>query len=52
VIDRELPIGDAENAFNADGTLAEHDQAIALGEILAELRGESLTRDQARSLAA
>jgi chromate reductase len=52
VIDRELQIGDAENAFNPDGTLAEFDQAVALGEILAELRGESLARDEARDVAA
>jgi chromate reductase len=40
VIDRELPVPDAENAFAADGALAEHDQALALGEILAELLAE------------
>ena len=44
VIDRELPIGEAEDAFNADGTLAEHDQAVQLGEILAELQAEVTPR--------
>jgi chromate reductase len=44
VIDRELPVSDAENAFNPDGTLAEHDQMLALGEILAELLGETEAR--------
>ena len=40
VIDRELPVADAEHAFNPDGTLAEHDQTLALAEILAELLAE------------
>lgn len=40
VIDRELPIGESESAFLRDGTLAEHDQTLALGEILAELLSE------------
>jgi chromate reductase len=44
VIERELPIGEAEDAFNADGTLAEHDQAVQLGEILAELQAEVTPR--------
>lgn len=44
VIDRELPIGDAATAFAPDGTLAEHDQELALGEILAELLAESDVR--------
>jgi chromate reductase len=41
VIDRELPIGDADTAFAPDGALAEHDQELALGEILAELLAET-----------
>ena len=41
VIDRELPVADVENAFAADGTLAEHDQELALGEILAELLAQA-----------
>jgi chromate reductase len=41
VIDRELPVADVENAFAADGTLAEHDQELALSEILAELLAET-----------
>jgi len=44
VIDRELPIADAENAFGPDGALAEHDQTLALGEILAELLAEARPR--------
>jgi chromate reductase, NAD(P)H dehydrogenase (quinone) len=44
VIDRELPVPDAENAFASDGTLAEHDQTLALGEILAELLAETRAR--------
>jgi len=40
VIDRELPIGMADSAFNEDGTLADEDQALALAGILAELHGE------------
>jgi chromate reductase len=45
VIDRELPVADAENAFAADGALAEHDQSLALGEILAELLAEARPRE-------
>jgi chromate reductase len=37
VVDRELPVADAENAFAADGALAERDQELVLGEILVEL---------------
>ncbi len=44
VIDRELPVADAENAFAADGSLAEHEQTLALGEILAELLAEARVR--------
>jgi chromate reductase len=44
VIDRELPVADAENAFDLDGTLAEHDQTLALFEILAELLAETSLR--------
>jgi chromate reductase len=38
VIDRELPVGLADDAFDGDG-LADADQALALGGILAELVG-------------
>jgi chromate reductase len=44
VIDSELPVADSENAFNPDGTLAEPDQTLALGEILAELLAETGAR--------
>jgi chromate reductase, NAD(P)H dehydrogenase (quinone) len=44
VIDRELPIGDAGHAFNPDGTLAERDQVLLLGEILGELLAETAAR--------
>jgi chromate reductase len=44
VIDRELPIGEADGAFTADGRLGEHDQELALGEILAELLAEADAR--------
>jgi chromate reductase len=37
VVDRELPVADAENAFAADGALAERDEELVLGEILVEL---------------
>jgi chromate reductase len=40
VIDRELPIAIADEAFSADGSLAEQDQTLELGGILAELLGE------------
>jgi chromate reductase len=44
VIDRELPVPDAENAFAPQDTLAERDQTLALGEILAELLAETAAR--------
>jgi chromate reductase, NAD(P)H dehydrogenase (quinone) len=44
VIDRELPVADVENAFDVDGTLAEHDQELALSEILAELLAQTDAR--------
>jgi chromate reductase len=47
VIDRELPVPDAENAFATDGALAEHEQTLALGEILAELLDEARRRSAA-----
>ena len=40
VIDRELPVGVADDAFGPDGSLADPDLALALGGILAELAGE------------
>jgi chromate reductase len=40
VIDRELPIAMADEAFSADGSLAEQDQTLELGGILAELVAE------------
>jgi chromate reductase len=45
VIDSELPVPDAEAAFANDGALAEHDQSLALGEILAELLAEARQRE-------
>ncbi|HST32235.1 MAG TPA: NAD(P)H-dependent oxidoreductase [Solirubrobacteraceae bacterium] len=47
VIDRELPVPGAENAFAPDGKLAEHEQTLALGEILAELLEEARRRSAA-----
>ncbi|HEV7530015.1 MAG TPA: NAD(P)H-dependent oxidoreductase [Solirubrobacteraceae bacterium] len=44
VIDRELPVADVENAFAADARLAEHDQELALSEILAELLAQTNPR--------
>jgi chromate reductase len=44
VIDRELPVPDAANAFAPGGELAEHEQTLALGEILAELLDQARRR--------
>jgi chromate reductase len=44
VIDRELPVADAANAFNSDGTLVEHDLVLALGDILGELQADVAAR--------
>jgi chromate reductase len=41
VLDRELPVGEADEAFKDDGTLVEHDQELALAEIVAELIAEA-----------
>jgi chromate reductase len=49
VIDVELPVADAENAFEPGGTLAEHDQALALGELLTQLLEETRPRELAEA---
>jgi chromate reductase len=49
VIDRELPVPDAESAFTADGALADDDQAIALDGILAELLAQASERVAAQA---
>ena len=41
VIDRELPIGMADDAFAADGTLLDDDISLNLAGILAELHAET-----------
>ncbi len=40
VIDRELPVAMADEAFTPDGSLVDDDLSLALGGILAELAGE------------
>jgi chromate reductase len=40
VVDRELPVGLADDAFELDGSLADPDLSLALAGILAELAGE------------
>ncbi len=44
VTDRELPVPDAESAFADDGSLADRDLELTLGEIVAELLGETRAR--------
>jgi len=41
VIDRDLPVAGADEAFNADGTLVEHDQALELDGILVDLLAQA-----------
>ena len=41
VIDRELPIGMADDAFATDGTLLDEDLSLTLAGILAELQAET-----------
>jgi chromate reductase len=41
VVDRELPIGLADDAFTEDGGLADPDLELALADLLAELVGEA-----------
>ena len=41
VLDRELPIGMADDAFNPDGTLLDEDLSLTLAGILAELHAEA-----------
>ena len=40
VIDRELPVGLADDAFTAEGRLADEDQELVLADLLTELAGE------------
>ena len=40
VIDRELPVGLAADAFTDDARLADHDLELTLADLLAELQGE------------
>jgi chromate reductase len=40
VIDRELPVGQAADAFADDGRLADHDLELTLADVLAELAAE------------
>jgi chromate reductase len=52
VIDRELPVGKAASAFDADGALVDEDLEALLGEILAELRASVEARREALAAAA
>src|SRR5262245_51104819 len=52
VIDRELPVPDAENAFDTRGMLADQEQSLVLGEILAELVAEARPPQVVPALAA
>jgi len=40
VVDRELPVAMAADAFTEDGRLADHDLELSLADLLAELQGE------------
>jgi chromate reductase len=40
VVDRELPVGQAEDAFDEHGRLADDDLELTLADLLAELAGE------------
>jgi chromate reductase, NAD(P)H dehydrogenase (quinone) len=40
VVDRELPVGLADDAFTEEGRLADDDLELALADLLGELRGE------------
>jgi chromate reductase len=40
VVDRELPVGLADDAFAADGRLADPELELVLADLLAELQGE------------
>ena len=41
MIDRELPVAMADEAFTPDGSLVDDDLSLALAGILAELAGET-----------
>jgi chromate reductase len=43
VVDRELPVGLAADAFTEDGSLADRDLELTLADLLAELQGEVRT---------
>ena len=40
MIDRELPVGQAADAFTEDGRLADGELELVLADLLAELLGE------------
>jgi len=40
LVDRELPVGLADDAFGDDGSLADEEQRLVLGDLIAELLGE------------
>ena len=40
MIDRELPVGQAADAFDEHGRLADRDLELTLADLLAELAGE------------
>ena len=46
VVDRELPVANADEAFAADGTLADHDVEVELGGIVAELLAQAERRER------
>jgi len=48
VVDRELPVGLAAEAFTDEGRLADPELELALADLLAELRGEVPQADAAR----
>ena len=46
VVDRELPVGLAADAFTAEGRLADEDQELVLSDLLAELLGAAHAVDE------
>ena len=40
MLDRELPVGLAADAFTEEGRLADHDLELVLADLLAELQSE------------
>ena len=52
VLENELPVGQADNAFSSDGALVEPEQQVSLADLVNILSARAGAQEQAPSLAA